>query len=78
MSGTTGTSMATAIRPFTIPAIPDADLEDLRGRITTTRWPDPELVEEFSQGVRLRHRAAERHRPAHQPDCARRARGGCL
>jgi pimeloyl-ACP methyl ester carboxylesterase len=51
MSGTTDTSTATAIRPFTIPTIPDADLEDLRGRITTTRWPDPELVGDFSQGV---------------------------
>jgi pimeloyl-ACP methyl ester carboxylesterase len=51
MSGTTGASTATAIRPFTIPTIPDADLADLRERITTTRWPDPELVEDFSQGV---------------------------
>jgi hypothetical protein len=51
MSGTTETSTSTAIRPFTIPTIPDADLEDLRGRVTTTRWPDPELVGDFSQGV---------------------------
>lgn len=29
----------TAIRPFTID-IPEADLEDLRRRIATTRWPD--------------------------------------
>jgi pimeloyl-ACP methyl ester carboxylesterase len=49
MSGTTET--ATGIRPFTIPTIPDADLEDLLGRITATRWPDPELVGDFSQGV---------------------------
>ena len=27
------------------------DLEDLRARITATRWPDPELVGDFSQGV---------------------------
>jgi pimeloyl-ACP methyl ester carboxylesterase len=51
MPGMTGTSAATAIRPFTIPTMPDADLEDLRGRVTTTRWPDPELVGDFSQGV---------------------------
>jgi pimeloyl-ACP methyl ester carboxylesterase len=51
MSGTTETSTAPAIRPFTIPTIPDADLEDLHGRITATRWPDPELVSDFSQGV---------------------------
>jgi pimeloyl-ACP methyl ester carboxylesterase len=51
MSGMTGTSTAPAIRPFTIPTIPDADLEDLLGRIRATRWPDPELVGDFSQGV---------------------------
>ena len=51
MSGTTETSPATAIRPFTIPTIPDAELEDLRARVTATRWPDPELVGDFSQGV---------------------------
>ena len=43
MSGMTETSTATAIRPFTIPTISDADLEDLRERVTATRWPDPEL-----------------------------------
>jgi pimeloyl-ACP methyl ester carboxylesterase len=52
MSGMTETSAgATAIRPFTIPAIPDAEVEDLRARVTATRWPDPELVGDFSQGV---------------------------
>jgi hypothetical protein len=51
MSRTTETAMATAIRPFTIPTVPDDDLEDLRGRITATRWPDAELVGDFSQGV---------------------------
>jgi pimeloyl-ACP methyl ester carboxylesterase len=42
---------ATAIRPFTIPVISDAELEALRTRVTATRWPDPELVADFSQGV---------------------------
>ena len=51
MSGSTETSTGSAIRPFTVPTIPDADLEDLRERIRATRWPDPELVADFSQGV---------------------------
>ena len=52
MSGMTGTSSgATEIRPFTAPIVPAAELEALRARITATRWPDPELVADFSQGV---------------------------
>jgi pimeloyl-ACP methyl ester carboxylesterase len=43
----------TAIRPFTVPIVPDAELEDLRARIRATRWPDPELVADHSQGVQL-------------------------
>jgi pimeloyl-ACP methyl ester carboxylesterase len=54
MSGKTETSAgATAIRPFTIPTIPEADLEALRARVAATRWPDPELVADHSQGVQL-------------------------
>ena len=49
MSGTTEASAA--IRPFTIPIVSDVDLEDLRERIAGTRWPDSELVGDFSQGV---------------------------
>jgi pimeloyl-ACP methyl ester carboxylesterase len=41
----------TAIRPFTIPVTPETELEALRARITATRWPDPELVADHSQGV---------------------------
>ncbi len=48
MSVTTETA---AIRPFTIPVASDAELAGLRARITATRWPDPELVADFSQGV---------------------------
>jgi pimeloyl-ACP methyl ester carboxylesterase len=44
---------ATAIRPFTIPKVPDAELEALRARITATRWPDKETVTDDSQGVPL-------------------------
>src|SRR5262249_12764499 len=42
----------TAIRPFTIET-PEAELEALRARITATRWPTEELVEDRSQGVQL-------------------------
>jgi len=41
-----------AIRPFRID-VPDADLDDLRARLRRTRWPDPETVEDWSQGVPL-------------------------
>ena len=40
------------IRPFSI-EIPQADLDELRRRITATRWPSKELVDDRSQGVRL-------------------------
>jgi hypothetical protein len=54
LSGMTETSAGTtAIRPFTVPIVPDAELEDLRARIRATRWPDPELVDDHSQGVQL-------------------------
>jgi pimeloyl-ACP methyl ester carboxylesterase len=44
---------ATAIRPFTIPEIPETELEALRARIAATRWPSKELVADRSQGVQL-------------------------
>jgi pimeloyl-ACP methyl ester carboxylesterase len=44
---------ATAIRPFTIPEIPETELEALRARIAATRWPSQELVADRSQGVQL-------------------------
>jgi pimeloyl-ACP methyl ester carboxylesterase len=44
---------ATSIRPFTIPTVPEAELEALRARIATTRWPDKETVTDDSQGVPL-------------------------
>jgi pimeloyl-ACP methyl ester carboxylesterase len=43
----------TAIQPFTIPRVPDAELEALRARIAATRWPDSETVTDDSQGVPL-------------------------
>jgi pimeloyl-ACP methyl ester carboxylesterase len=44
---------ATAIRPFTIPEVPEAELAALRVRIAATRWPDRETVTDYSQGVPL-------------------------
>jgi pimeloyl-ACP methyl ester carboxylesterase len=40
------------ITPFTL-AVPEADLEDLRARLERTRWPEPETVDDWSQGVPL-------------------------
>jgi hypothetical protein len=43
---------ATAIRPFQV-NVPDAELTELRRRITATRFPEKETVTDFSQGVPL-------------------------
>src|SRR3712207_9403956 len=40
------------VRPFTV-QIPDGALDDLRRRLTATRWPSRELVGDRSQGVQL-------------------------
>jgi hypothetical protein len=54
MSGTTENSAgAPAIRPFTIPVTPEAEMEALRARVTAIRWPDQELVTDNSQGPKL-------------------------
>jgi pimeloyl-ACP methyl ester carboxylesterase len=42
-----------AIRPFQIAKVPETELAELRRRISTTRWPDRELVADASQGVQL-------------------------
>src|SRR6185295_12773906 len=42
----------TAIRPFRFEAA-DAALDELRRRITATRFPEKETVADFSQGVQL-------------------------
>jgi pimeloyl-ACP methyl ester carboxylesterase len=52
MMTVTDVAEATAIRPFQV-NIPEADLGDMRRRITATRWPEKETVEDFSQGVPL-------------------------
>jgi pimeloyl-ACP methyl ester carboxylesterase len=43
---------STDIHPFHV-SFPDADLADLRRRITATRWPERETVSDETQGVRL-------------------------
>jgi pimeloyl-ACP methyl ester carboxylesterase len=40
------------VRPFTV-AISDSEIEDLKQRLAKTRWPNPETVPDWSQGVRV-------------------------
>ncbi|MDH3302806.1 MAG: epoxide hydrolase N-terminal domain-containing protein, partial [Acidimicrobiia bacterium] len=42
------------MRPFTID-IDDSVLVDLRNRLANTRWPDAEVVDDWSQGTPLRY-----------------------
>jgi pimeloyl-ACP methyl ester carboxylesterase len=42
----------TEVRSFQVD-IPEANIDDLRRRIATTRWPSKELVDDRSQGVQL-------------------------
>jgi pimeloyl-ACP methyl ester carboxylesterase len=44
--------MSDAIRPFRID-VPEAVLDDLHARLHHTRWPDPEPVDDWTQGVPL-------------------------
>jgi hypothetical protein len=44
--------MSKDIHPYRI-QVPDADLDDLRRRLRATRWPDPEPVDDWSQGIPL-------------------------
>jgi pimeloyl-ACP methyl ester carboxylesterase len=54
MSATTETTATgAAIRPFSIPVASDAELDDLRARVSATRWPERELVSDDSQGAPL-------------------------
>jgi len=43
----------TAIRPFTVPKVSQAAIDDLRRRVAATRWPEKETVNDQSQGVQL-------------------------
>jgi pimeloyl-ACP methyl ester carboxylesterase len=40
------------VRPFSV-VVPDADVADLHRRLRATRWPDPAMVDDWSQGVPL-------------------------
>jgi len=44
--------MSDAIEPFHLD-VPQAELDDLRGRLSRTRWPDRETVDDTSQGPPL-------------------------
>jgi epoxide hydrolase len=44
--------MDAEVTPFRI-EVPEADLDDLRERLRRTRWPEPETVTDWSQGVPL-------------------------
>jgi pimeloyl-ACP methyl ester carboxylesterase len=52
MSVTTEKSSVRAIRPFEV-GFSDAEITDLRRRISATRWPERETVTDDSQGVPL-------------------------
>ncbi|MFG1918906.1 epoxide hydrolase family protein [Micromonospora sp. NPDC048898] len=43
---------STLVRPFTV-SISDSEIDDLKQRLARTRWPDPETVGDWSQGVRV-------------------------
>src|SRR5262249_60503545 len=47
-----GSGRVAQINPFRI-AVPDADLADLKDRLTRTRWPEAECVDDWSQGIPL-------------------------
>lgn len=40
------------VTPFSI-EVPQADLDDLAARLARTRWPEPETVDDWSQGIPL-------------------------
>ena len=46
--------MGDEIRPFKI-HVSEADLEDLKRRLRATRWPNPQTVPDWSQGVPLEY-----------------------
>ncbi|HEY6616980.1 MAG TPA: epoxide hydrolase N-terminal domain-containing protein, partial [Vicinamibacterales bacterium] len=52
MTNLTDVVEATSIRPFQVNT-PEADLTDLRRRVSATRFPERETVTDFSQGVPL-------------------------
>ncbi|MFS2028606.1 MULTISPECIES: epoxide hydrolase family protein [unclassified Curtobacterium] len=61
---------STAVRPFRVD-VPQADVDDLRARLARTRWPDPETVPDWSQGVRSENLRALVHHWLHDHDPVR-------
>ena len=53
MANLTGVLEATTIRPFQVTPVPEAELTELRRRISATRWPERETVPDATQGVQL-------------------------
>jgi pimeloyl-ACP methyl ester carboxylesterase len=48
--------MIRGVAPDVVPlllAVPEADLDDLRRRLASTRWPERETVDDWSQGIPL-------------------------
>jgi pimeloyl-ACP methyl ester carboxylesterase len=45
------------VRPFTV-SIPESEIDDVKQRLARTRWPDPETVGDWSQGVRVENARA--------------------
>ncbi|HEY1666064.1 MAG TPA: epoxide hydrolase [Trebonia sp.] len=43
---------STLVRPFTV-SISDSEIDDVKQRLARTRWPNPETVGDWSQGVRV-------------------------
>lgn len=60
----------TDIRPFTV-AVPDSEIADLQRRLAATRWPDPETVPDWSQGVRSENARSLVDHWAHEYDWRR-------
>ncbi|GAA3534489.1 epoxide hydrolase [Amycolatopsis ultiminotia] len=50
----TAPTASTLVRPFTV-SIPDSEVDDVKQRLARTRWPDPETVGDWSQGVRVQN-----------------------
>jgi len=51
--GEEGAVMSAEIKPFSI-SVGDDVLDDLKSRLRNTRWPEAELVEDWSQGAPLK------------------------
>lgn len=51
------TAASDLVRPFRV-AVPESEIADLRQRLARTRWPDPETVSDWSQGVRVENATA--------------------